>query len=665
MSSIYVDVALGIPASPPYQYSVPDALKNQVAIGKAVFVLVRNRRMMGYIVGISDTPAFPEVKEISSLPPDFPALPESFLELTRWMADAYFCGWGQCLEAALPAPFKKGKFLMKSRTAGLSKETVDSLNPEDLSLTAAQESAYQKIVESLRAKNFASYLLYGITGSGKTEIYMHLIREALKEGRGSIMLVPEISLTPQAVERFYSRFGDRVTVIHSRLSQAKRVEEWHRIRSGAATVVIGPRSAVFSPVKNLGLIFIDEEHETSYKQEDTPRYQTREVARKRCELEGAVLVAGSATPSLESFFYSEHQRSKRLELPERIEKRPLPVVEIIDMRQEYRNRGGRIFSVKLEQAIRDALARKEQVMLFLNRRGFATFLHCSSCGHVMTCENCRITLAYHYDKAALFCHLCQFRSPLVKVCPSCQKSHLHYFGIGTQKVESEALKLFPGAKIGRMDTDSTSKKNAHETILKSFKKREIDILIGTQMIAKGHDFPNVSLIGVVSADTALHIPDFRASERTFGLLTQVAGRAGRGDIPGQVIVQTSVPGHYAIQSAKHHNYKEFYEKEKKFREELFLPPYSHLAKLVVAGLSEKEVMRQALTLARLFEINAPAEGARVAGPAPCLASKEGGNFMWNLFVKGPTAESVNKLIRRTLQEFKKSRITISVDVDPQ
>lgn len=661
---LYADVALGVPSATPFQYSIPEGLREKIALGQRVYALVRTRRMVGYVVGLGSEKIFDEVRPIDALIDEEPVVGAPLLELTRWMAEYYQCGWGQCLETAMPAPFKKGKFRMKSRGVKTPEAHDPALVAEHV-LSKDQEHAFQRMLPALEERRHASFLLHGITGSGKTEVYMHLIREAMRLGRGSIVLVPEISLTPQTVERFSSRFGECVAVIHSRLTQARRVEEWHRIRSGAAKVVVGARSAIFSPVKDLGVIVIDEEHDTSYKQDETPRYETRRVAAKRGDLENAVVVLGSATPSLESFHAAETGASERIALSERIEKRPLPIVEIVDMREEAQQRTQRIFSAQLEAAVKETLAKGEQVMLLLNRRGFSTYLHCSSCGYVMTCENCRTTLAYHYDKASLFCHMCSTRSSPQRLCPGCQKSYLHYFGIGTQKVESEAQRLFPVARVGRMDTDSTSRKDAHEIILKAFKKKEINILIGTQMIAKGHDFPNVSLIGVISADTALHIADFRAAERTFDLLTQVAGRAGRGDVPGKVLIQTHVPNHYSIQTAQKHDYEKFYSREILYRRELDLPPFKHLLKIILSGAQEKEVMRQSLELAKLFAARSDHERFKVLGPAPSAVSKHNGQYYWNLYIKGPSVEETAPILRETLKNFKRTRVALTIDVDPQ
>ncbi|MBI3252170.1 MAG: primosomal protein N' [Candidatus Omnitrophica bacterium] len=664
MDSLFADVALGIPSRGTFQYAVPPAFAEKIKPGCRVWVNVRARRLVGTVTALSPEKVIEDPKPIEGLIDETPVLDAPLLALTRWMAEYYFCSWGQAIEAALPAPFKKGKFLMKSRAKKIA-NGVESVDPLNHPLTADQENAFREIMEKINKKEAGFFLLHGITGSGKTEIYMQVIGELLKAGRGSIVLVPEISLTPQAVERFHSRFGDGLAVIHSRLSQGHRVEEWHRIKKGEARVVVGARSALFSPVQRLGLIVIDEEHDTSYKQEETPRYQARTVAAERARLERAVLLMGSATPSLETYFASLHKDTRRLFLPERIQKRPLPVVQVVDMRREPAAKGEKIFSRALEEAVKNSLKKKEQVMLFLNRRGFSTHLHCASCGYVMTCPNCRVSLAYHFDKGALYCHACGYRTPPIRLCPGCQKNYLHYFGAGTQKVEEEARRLFPEARLARMDTDSTSRKDAHETILKKFKKREVDLLIGTQMIAKGHDFPNVSLIGVISADTALHIPDFRAAERTFNLLTQVAGRAGRGAIPGKVIVQTHLPSHYAIESAKDHDYEKFYSKEIIFRKELGMPPYSHLIQIVMSGGTEKEVVRQILLFAKFLKERLEKRGVSLMGPAPCVASKLAGRFRWNVYLKGNSIEEMVPLLRESLGEFKRTQVALTVNVDPQ
>ncbi len=661
---VFANIALALPAPGLFQYSIPEELVERATIGRRVFVRVRQRKMVGTLVDLGSEAVVKEVKDIDEVIEAAPPLGPEFLELTRWMSEYYFCSWGQAIDAALPAPFRRGKFTMRASTRK-NERHPEIENPEDLPLTTHQDAVYHRIVANIHGRKKGVFLLYGVTGSGKTEVYMHLIRELLKESRGSIVLVPEISLTPHAVDRFHSRFGDQLAIIHSRLAASKRMSEWYRIRNGEARVVVGARSAVFSPVRDLGLIVIDEEQENSYKQDETPRYHTRDVAMKRVELENAVLVLGSATPSLEAFHASNEGGIERVTLPERIEKRPLPIVDIVDMRRHRDGRTLRIFSAPLEDAVRESLSKKEQVMLLLNRRGFSTYLHCPSCGYVMTCDHCRIALAYHTDKGTLLCHLCHFRAAPPKLCPGCQKNYLHYFGVGTQKVAFEAEKLFPGAKIGRMDADSTARKHSHEDILRAFKKKDIDILIGTQMIAKGHDFPNVSLIGVISADTALYIPDFRAAERTFDLLTQVAGRAGRGDVPGKVLIQTHIPTHYSVQSAKNHDYLGFFEKELSFRRELLMPPFTRMIQIVLSGSTEKEVVRQILGLSKLLREREGHKTYEVLGPAPCLNSKEKGQFRWNIFLKSPDAKTLGEELRLCLRDFKKSGVTLTVNVDPQ
>ena len=659
----FVDVAVALPSVGALQYSVPVEWNEKVGVGKLVHVKIKNRLLVGTVLAQSGEATVRNARAIEDVIDHDSVLDAPLLELAHWMSQNTLCSIGQAVAAILPAPFRKGKLFMKSR----ARKMTDGISRHDpgFSLTPDQEKAVKEIRRVLDEKRHESFLLHGITGSGKTEVYMRLIGELIAQSRGSIVLVPEISLTPQTVERFYSRFGDCLAVIHSRLTQAQRVEEWHRIQKGAAKVIVGARSAIFSPVRNLGLIVIDEEHDTSYKQEESPRYLARTVAEKRCQIENAVLVMGSATPSLEIYHRSKEGTVKYLELGERIEKRPLPAVEIVDMRREPRTKFERIFSGVLERALRECLEKKEQAMLLLNRRGFSTYHHCASCGWVATCKYCRISLTYHFDKRTLLCHTCHFRAAPEKLCPGCRKNYLHYFGTGTQKVESEAERLFPGARIARMDSDSTARKDAHEHILSAFRKREIDILIGTQMIAKGHDFPYVSLIGAVSADTALHIADFRSAERTFDLLTQVAGRAGRGDIAGRVLVQTTVPHHYAIQSAKDHDYREFYEKEIQFRKELRMPPYSELVRILTSGREERQLVRESILLARHLEAELSGRHCEILGPAPCLISKERGLYRWNLLIKTPGVAQTNPILREALHRFKSSGIFIVVDVDPQ
>jgi primosomal protein N' (replication factor Y) (superfamily II helicase) len=666
-TDLYVDVALGIPQEEPYQYAVPKEVQSQVALGKRVLVPLRNQTRYGYIVGISKSLEVPSAKPIQTILDETSLVPKQFMELAKWMSEYYYCSWGQCLEAAMPAPFKKGITTMKTRPR---KKTEDDVlvhaTPRHLKLNTYQSAALSALSKALDTHKFGSFLLHGVTGSGKTEVYLCLIEKLLAEGGGAIVLVPEISLTPQTTDRFESRFPGQVSVIHSRLSVGKRLEEWHRIREGQIRIVVGARSAIFSPIKNLRLVVMDEEHDDSYKQAETPRYDAWLVSQKRCELENAVFLSGSATPRLESSFASDHHRKPQcLSLPKRIGDRPLPVVQLIDMRREHHGRQIRIFSTALEQAVKDALKLKEQVILFLNRRGFSPFVTCITCGSVSRCPRCRVAFVFHFDRQMLMCHTCNLTQKPPRMCPDCNKGYLRYLGMGTEKVEAEIYRLFPGAHVARMDADTTSRVGSHKKILKAFRKKEVDILLGTQMIAKGHDFPGVSVIGVISADTALHLPDFRSAERTFDLLTQVAGRAGREHVRGKVFIQTYVPHHYAIVSAKEHDYHGFFEKEIKFREELKLPPFRHLIQVILAGKNEKLVVKRALELKKLTEKQAVLKDIGILGPAPCIVSKRRGMFLWNLYYKGKDALAMNAFLKNHLKFLSKSGVWITLDVDPR
>ena len=443
----------------------------------------------------------------------------------------------------------------------------------------------------------STFLLHGVTGSGKTEVYLQAIAHALEQGKGAIVLVPEISLTPQTVERFKARFSSGplrtlVAVLHSHLSAGERHDEWHKIRQGRARIVIGARSAIFAPVHPLGLIIVDEEHEHSYKQEESPRYHARDVAVVRGQMEGAVVVLGSATPSMESFYNTKQGKYELLELTERVDDQKMPVVRVVDMRSEGRKQKGTpIFSTQLKEAITQRLERKEQTILFLNRRGYSTSLQCPDCGYVAECPNCSVSLTYHRRAAKLLCHICGFTDKVPSVCPEpkCRKTAIRYAGLGTEKVEDVLAKLFPHARITRMDSDTLKKKDDFRRILGDFRSGKIDILVGTQMIAKGLHFPNVTLVGIIYADLSLHIPDFRAGERTFQLITQVAGRAGRGDVEGEVFVQAFTPFHPAIQYARRHDFIGFYDQEIEFREQLKYPPLARIALLTLKGRNEDKV----------------------------------------------------------------------------
>ena len=502
------------------------------------------------------------------------------------------------LNPAQAAALAKIKTAMDERLSSAS---------EPLAATAAAGSA--PVTGALREKGSATFLLHGVTGSGKTEIYLQAIAYALEQGKGAIVLVPEIALTPQTVERFKARFSSGklqtlVAVLHSHLSAGERHDEWHKIRQGRARIVIGARSAIFAPVEPLGLVIVDEEHEQTYKQEEAPRYHARDVAIVRAQMENAVVVLGSATPSLESYYNCKTGKYTLLELPERVDDQKMPHVRVVDMRQAaHQEKGIPIFSPQLKEAIQQRLERKEQTILFLNRRGYSTALQCPQCGYVAECPNCSVSLTYHRTEQKLCCHICAHVQKVPPVCPNekCKNPAIRYSGTGTQKVEEAIRKLFPHARCHRMDADTMKRKDDYRRILGDFRAGKIDILVGTQMIAKGLHFPNVTLVGIIYADSALHQPDFRAGERTFQLLTQVAGRAGRGDVEGEVFVQAFTPFHPAIQYARRHDFQGFYEQEMEFREPLKYPPAARVALLTLKGRNEDKVKFSADHLKRELE----------------------------------------------------------------
>jgi primosomal protein N' (replication factor Y) len=513
-----------------------------------------------------------------------------------------------------------------------------------LNLTAAQESAFRSISESLRQKSREQpdvFLRHGVTGSGKTEIYLQALAEAIRLGKRGIVLVPEIALTPQTIERFASRFPGNVAVLHSQLSLGEQYDEWRRIKKGEVDVVIGPRSAIFAPQPDLGLIVIDEEHEWTYKQYDTsPRYHARSVALKLAELTGAVVILGSATPDVETFYQAQNGNYHLLQLPERVtprESSPLPKVEVVDLREELKAGNRSMFSRSLSRAIDKAVTNREQVMLFLNRRGAATFIQCRDCGFVLVCRRCAVPLTYHLDEEVLVCHQCNYRMPVPQICPKCQSRRIKFLGAGTQKLEQEAGITFSKARLLRWDSDATRRKHSHEEILNKFRNHQADILIGTQMITKGLDLPEITLVGVINADTALNLPDFRAGERTFQLLSQVAGRAGRGPLGGQVIIQTYSPEHYAIQAAARHDYALFYKKEIEYRRQLQNPPFSQLASLIYAHTNDVACQREATRMKRLLAEQIDSQGIAnlsIIGPAPAFIHRLRGRYRWQLILRG-------------------------------
>ncbi len=519
--------------------------------------------------------------------------------------------------------------------------------------TPEQAQALALLREEEQKEGKRPILLHGVTGSGKTEIYMQLIEHVIMEGKQAIVLVPEISLTPQIMERFISRFGKRVSVTHSRLSLGERLDQWRKARDGEISIIIGPRSALFMPFSNLGVIVMDECHESSYISDVTPKYHTREVARKLSELTGALLVMGSATPDIDSYHRAVTGEFLLLQLKERTKGSRLPEVFVTDMRKELEEGNRSAFGLPLQQAIRENLEKGQQTMLFLNRRGYSTFVSCRKCGEVLTCPSCNVSYTYHASDKALVCHYCGKEVPVPKTCPSCGSHYIRYFGTGTQKIEEETRRLFPEASVLRMDADTTTGKNGHARILELFGKGKADILIGTQMIAKGHDFPNVTLVGILAADLSLNLGTYQAAENCFQLITQAAGRAGRGELLGQVFIQTYQPENHAIRMAAAQDYEGFYQEEILLRQAMEYPPFSHIFSVLITGEMEQEVILAAQRLGAFMNHYAERAGCTVVGPAPAPLPKFRGEFRWQIFAKGTDAERLKAFVLYTVEQTKK------------
>jgi primosomal protein N' (replication factor Y) len=515
-----------------------------------------------------------------------------------------------------------------------------------LKLTSQQKTAFDDIKKNLTGNSSEVFLLHGVTGSGKTEIYLQALAEAVKQGKRGIVLVPEIALTPQTLERFASRFPYRVAIIHSQLSLGEQFDQWHQIQNGEFDVVIGPRSAVFAPQPNLGLIVIDEEHEWTYKQDNSPRYHTRDVALKIAELNKAVVVLGTATPDVTTYYHAQKGDYRLLELPQRVtpnEGSPLPQIEIMDMREELKSGNTGIFSRLLKSEIDKALVKKEQIILFFNRRGAATFVQCRDCGKVLQCPNCYVSLNYHLDNNILVCHQCNYKKQVPQTCPECHSRRIKYMGLGTQKLEQETALTFPNARLLRWDSDSTKGKNSHREILDAFRNHKADILIGTQMVAKGLDLPNVTLVGVIIADTGLNLPDFRAGERTFQLISQVAGRAGRGVAGGKVVIQTYMPQHYAIQATINHDYADFYKQEIVYRKQLNNPPFSKIIRMTYIHINDLLCQKEAERMKKQLSLEIEANGLygiSILGPSPAFIQRLRGRFRWQIILRGNTPDIV-------------------------
>jgi len=562
---------------------------------------------------------------------------------------------------------KRGLIAIIEEAAELTRSRLKARpSPFNFQFNPAQQAALRKITETVIAKKFSGMLLHGVTGSGKTAVYLAAMRAALEAGRSSILLVPEIGLTPAVAADLHQVFADEVAILHSALSDKERAEQWHRIKGGEARVVVGTRSAVFAPVTDLALIIVDEEQDSSYKQEETPRYHARDVAVVRAKLANATVVLGSATPSLESYYNAKKNKYLLLEMPDRIEKRPLPEVEIIDMRQEFQESGHeQVISRKLTAEIKDRLERKEQVMVLLNRRGYSPLALCRSCGKTLECKNCAIALTHHKRSRRMECHYCGYTAAVPKVCVHCGSEYVYFIGTGSEKLEELLHGMFPQARIARLDRDTVRGREDFECALNALNEGELDMLVGTQMIAKGHDIHGVTLVGVVGADAALGFPDFRAAERTFQLLTQVAGRAGRGQSPGKVILQTYFPDHYAVQYAAQHDFAGFYDKELRFRSWMHYPPYSSVANVLIRSTKLDEALQWSGTLGKWFD-KTRHERVRVLGPAAAPIVRLKQDYRYHFVLKSPSREKLNATLRAMLAHAvsqKIPRTQVIVDVD--
>jgi primosomal protein N' (replication factor Y) len=578
------------------------------------------------------------------------------------------------LSQRFKSPSKAIQFLQAKGFVSLSKREVcrdfsvrSELKPYPKpELTSDQQTSVVEIIKGIRSRRFSPFLIYGVTGSGKTEIYLRAIEEVLLQGQEAIVLVPEISLTPQLLSRFKDRFGENLALLHSHLGRGERYDQWRRIWKGEVKIAMGARSAIFAPFKNVGIIIADEEHDPSYKQEEKLKYHARDVAVVRAKQAEATLLLGSATPSLESFYNVEKGKFRLLHLPERIEGKPLPRVEVVDLKKE---KG--LLSEKLRVALQKNIEEGKQSLLFLNRRGFANFILCPECGHTFKCPNCSVTLTHHLGDRSLQCHYCDYRIPAPGDCPNCQGHRLQGMGIGTERLEQEIKSIFPETQVARMDRDTTSRRRSHLQILKKLESGDIDILVGTQMIVKGHDFPNVTFVGVVSADTSLHFPDFRSSERTFQLLTQVAGRAGRGKFFGEVVIQTFNPDHYSILRAKDHDYLGFYREEIQFRKALEYPPLSRFINFKLAGNREKRTRGMAEEMGRIGQSLLKAEYGKeiqILGPSTAPFAKMRGKFRWQMLAKGRSPESLHRFARELSSQMdgplRGKGVNLDIDVDP-
>lgn len=664
----YIDVAIDNKSEHTdtlYTYGCRD---DRVQIGQKVYVPfgLGNKVREAYVFRILDKPEreYKNLKYAEALDEEI-CLDREIISTCMWMRRRYLCKYIDAVKCFTPAGSRSKRG--KERNPYEGAEGEDPGVPE---LSRQQRAALQPIGDAIGRKLHQRFLLYGVTGSGKTEVYMRATQKCLDEGRQVIMLVPEISLTTQIIQRFIGRFGaDTIAVLHSRLSLGERYDEWMRIKTGKVSVVIGARSAVFAPLADIGMVILDEEHEATYKSDMTPKYDAVEVALKRLQEHKGVLLCGSATPGVSTYYRSQMGIYKRLELTERYNQVALPQVEVVDMRKELKDGNKTIISRVLDREMETALKKKQQIILFLNRRGYSTFISCRECGAVLKCPSCGISLTYHKEDGVAVCHYCGYTQEPPTRCPSCNSKYIRYFGTGTEKVEEQVRELFPEAVIQRLDLDSTRRKGSIEAILKRFKKGKIDILVGTQLVAKGLDFRNVGLVGIISADVTLNIPDFRSPERTFQLITQAAGRAGRGDETGRVIIQSYTPDNYAVRFAAQQDYKGFFDAEIQLRSYMGYPPFSDLIQLVFSSKEEEKARAAAeLWYEKVRQALGEAEQERIFRPQPAPMNKIKDTYRYCMLLKCPQGK--RKLYTETLQQIrerekiKKKEYAVTVDINP-
>ncbi len=664
------EVAVDLPIHNTLTYKIPTELLGHVKPGCVVRVPLRSKQAMGVVIQVHQAQQLPsELKEVIELLHEEPIFTDLELQWYSWAARYYMHPLGRVLATAL-RPMLPGLARSKTGRKGTPEVAKGPALDPAFRLTIHQTEALEQIIPVVREGRFETFLLWGVTGSGKTEVYLRSAQAAVECGKQAMILVPEISLTHQLVREFRSRFGECIAVLHSRLSKGERAAMWMGVRQGSFPVVLGARSAVFAPCHKLGLIIVDEEHDPSYKHEEGFRYNARDLALVRGKLSHSPVLLGSATPSMEAYCNARQGRFHLLRLPQRVEGRPLPQAQVVDLRRRFRAGGkGNIISQPLEEAMRETLEKGEQVLLFLNRRGFATFLLCPDCGHVFNCANCAVALVHHLSDKALVCHYCGWRRPALPICPVCNNTNISDLGVGTEALELEVRRKFPGVRVVRMDRDTTTRKHAQQEILRTWRKGEADVLIGTQMVAKGHHVPNVTLVGVVLADTSLNLPDFRASERTFQLLLQVAGRAGRGDRAGRVILQTYNPEHPAVVFSMGEDYESFAWRELALRKEAGYPPFRYLALIRISGPREDTTSKAASVLKQAAtEVCVKPGAVDWIGPSPAPISRLKGKCRWQLLLKAYSRVELHEAAARILERAKRKlppRILLGVDIDPQ